>query len=73
MSFREPLDRLLTKDVDRREFLTHIGAAGLGIIGITSLLKALNDSQSKTTSSGYGSSAYGGGDSKVGIINRHLS
>ncbi len=72
MDIRQPFDQLLSKEVDRREFLAHVGAAGLGIIGVTSIIKALTGSQTKKSSSGYGGSSYGGGERKLGKIQRRL-
>lgn len=69
---KKQLEQLLSKQVDRKEFLTHVGAAGLGIIGVTGLLKALNDSQSKPHSSGYGSSPYGGHNQKSSTKTNHV-
>ena len=60
------LQKLLTKKMGRREFLAHIGAGLLAIVGISNLLKQLinYDSGGKTnpgtSSGGYGSSSYGG-------------
>lgn len=59
------LQKLLSKKMGRREFLAHLGAGLLTIVGISNLLKQLihYDSSSKpkpTASGGYGSSSYGG-------------
>lgn len=69
--YKKPLDRLLSQEVDRKEFLAHIGAAGLGMIGVSSLIKALTDHGSPRPSSDYGSSGYGG-DRKLGQVNKRL-
>lgn len=56
----EILDELLEKEMDRKEFLRHAGAAALALVGIAGLLKSFNDMTHKSVSSGYGSGAYGG-------------
>jgi hypothetical protein len=61
----KPLQDLMTKDMNRKEFLAHVGGAMLAVIGITGIVKKLADPYGKTTSNvaatgGYGSSAYGG-------------
>lgn len=56
--FRE----LLNKQMDRREFLLHIGALLLAVFGISALLRTLSDPDpfKKKDRLGYGSSGYGG-------------
>ena len=47
--------------MNRKEFLLHLGAGALTIVGISGLLKTLNGFSTKPkVSSGYGSSPYGG-------------
>ena len=61
------LQRLLNKDMDRKEFLAHVGAGALTIIGISGLLKNLvNYSSRPHREVGYGSSDYGGKRNKHG-------
>lgn len=58
---------ILEEDVDRKEFLQYIGIATLGVIGVTSVLKNLDDifgrrrieTNTVNRVSSYGSSAYG--------------
>ena len=59
------LQDLLDKEMDRKEFLTHAGAAVLALVGIAGLLKSLNDIGHKSVSSGYGSGSYGGGSGSI--------
>jgi len=55
------IKRLLEKEMDRKEFLAHVGAGALTIVGISGLTKTLIDFTGRPTRiSGYGSSAYGG-------------
>jgi hypothetical protein len=57
------ITKLMQKDMDRRDFLKHVGIGFAGIMGVTSILKTigtLNGSQKKSANSGYGSNPYGG-------------
>lgn len=62
----KPLQDLLSKDMDRREFLIHVGGVMLAVVGISGLIKKLSDpfgkghTAKKGSGVGYGSSAYGG-------------
>lgn len=56
---------LLQKEMDRKDFLRHIGVAAAVIVGVPTLLNALARVQSgslqgKSQTAGYGSMAYGG-------------
>ena len=66
----QQIDQLLNKEMDRKDFLKHVGLAAIAITGATTILrilvnqpsavsgtKKLADSSSK---SGYGASSYGG-------------
>lgn len=56
------VNKLLNKPMNRREFLAHIGAGAMFIMGISGLLKGLVDfgGPRHHTDNGYGSSSYGG-------------
>ncbi len=57
------IQKLLAKDMNRREFLAHVGAGALAIIGVTNLIKHLSDfngSRPPQGRLGYGDSPYGG-------------
>jgi hypothetical protein len=59
------INKLMQKDMDRRDFLKHVGIGFAGLLGVTSAVKTLSNlsgsQQTKQNSSvGYGSSAYGG-------------
>lgn len=62
------IQKLLQKDMNRRQFLAHIGAGFLMIIGVSGLIKHLlqfdSAGKNKQLASGYGASAYGGGRKK---------
>jgi hypothetical protein len=58
------LQSLLKKDMTRKEFLQAIGAAIVGVIGLTAFLKnidkfAQHQTNDKVAKTGYGSSPYG--------------
>ncbi|MCA9334607.1 hypothetical protein KC953_00515 [Candidatus Saccharibacteria bacterium] len=58
------VSELLNKQMDRQDFLKHVG---IGLVAMTGLSAALRfaSMQSKHSASGYGSAAYGGtGDGK---------
>lgn len=57
---KNELDSLLQKEMDRKDFLKHVGVGFAAITGVAVVLKTLNGFGSKQQASGYGSSAYGG-------------
>lgn len=58
---KNDLNMLLEKEMDRREFLRHVGVGLVALTGVAGILKALNGASSTPRrTSGYGSSAYGG-------------
>ena len=57
----------MEKEVDRRQFLAHIGAGALMLVGVTGMIKSLSElgsSHQRITGDGYGGSSYGGGKTK---------
>lgn len=66
MAIKEELNNLLTKKMDRKDFLKHVGIAVVAVTGLSAIIKTLAPVQTKqpsvarSNSSGYGSSAYGG-------------
>lgn len=63
---KNDVEKLLQKQMDRKGFIKHVGIGFAAIAGITAIAKTLNTmtNGSKTQASGYGSSAYGGGNSQ---------
>ena len=59
---KDQIDTLFSKEMSRKEFLQHIGAGILIVFGVSGVLKALTQQQTRThkASLGYGASAYGG-------------
>ncbi|HYG84064.1 MAG TPA: twin-arginine translocation signal domain-containing protein [Verrucomicrobiae bacterium] len=61
MKIKQDFEQLLRKDMDRRDFLKHVGIGFAAILGITAMLKTLSSVMSPGPESiGYGSSTYGG-------------
>lgn len=54
------VDDLLGKEVDRKEFLKHVGIGVVAMTGVLGVLKALNLVGMPNSAQGYGSSIYGG-------------
>jgi hypothetical protein len=64
MALHEDVQTLLQKEMDRKDFLRHLGIGLAAIIGITTVLKtisSLGSSDQKQQGTGYGSGVYGGG------------
>lgn len=63
-NIQDKFENLLETEVDRREFLAYCGAALLGVLGVSGLIRTLTQSSSsitkERTAGGYGSSTYGG-------------
>lgn len=56
------VDDVLSKEMDRKEFLMHVGAGLLAVIGISGILKSIKE-DNRPSAAGYGTSVYGGGKS----------
>lgn len=57
------LQKLFEKPMNRREFLAHVGAGTLAVIGVSGLIKTLlahDAAPHRHVATGYGSSPYGG-------------
>lgn len=54
------IQKLMQKDMDRRNFLKHVGIGFAAIAGVTTLLKTLSTMSGSQKATGYGSNAYGG-------------
>lgn len=71
----ESIQKLLEKEVSRRDFLVHMGAIILAVLGVSSIFRSLLNYQPKITSApvqemgGYGASGYSGltGDMKANL------
>lgn len=61
---QKQLQKLFDKPMNRREFLAHIGAGAMIVLGISGLLKSLLELGHRPKAhviQGFGSSPYGGG------------
>lgn len=58
---KNDLDNLLQKQMDRRDFLKHVGIGFVALTGMAALVKTLNAiSGHKVQTNGYGAQVYGG-------------
>lgn len=56
---KDQIEQLFSKEMTRKEFLQHVGAAALVVLGVSGLVNALQPKHHARTL-GYGASAYGG-------------
>lgn len=68
--YKEGIQKLLQSEMSRRDFIKFMGAASLGVIGVTSIVRGLHGLTEQQVQSGYGSGAYGGSDSPVASSRR---
>ena len=63
-------DDLLHEDMDRKQFLQHVGAGVLAVVGVSGLIKALTDphEQRSKVSSGFGMGSYGGASQEKALV-----
>jgi len=59
-SVKKDFDDLLQKQMDRRDFLKHVGIGFVALTGVATILKTLSTLSGKQQGVGYGASAYGG-------------
>lgn len=57
---KKDLQELLDKQVDRKDFLKHLGFGIVALTGVTALTKSLNGFGVKHQTSGFGAGSYGG-------------
>ena len=57
---KSDVDAILAKEVDRRDFLKHVGLAIVAATGIGAVIKSVNSATTKNQVSGFGAGAYGG-------------
>ena len=59
---RKQLNTVLQKEMDRKDFLKHVGIATAAVVGVPTLLKVVSQGSISPVrnSVGYGASAYGG-------------
>lgn len=59
---QDEIQKLMRKDMDRKDFIKHVGVGFVAITGISTLLKTLTslNGGDRNAQAGYGSGAYGG-------------
>lgn len=66
---KQTINKIMQKNMSRKDFLAHMGALMLSVIGIAAIVRSLENFASPTTAGGnknssqgfaYGQSAYGG-------------
>jgi len=67
MSVQQDMHNLLQKEMDRKDFIKHVGVGFAAIVGITTVLKTISTmgGSQKQAAAGYGASVYGGGKSQA--------
>lgn len=59
---QKDLTNLLSKPMDRRDFLKHVGMGFVALTGFATIIKTMNETSApRRVSNGYGASSYGGG------------
>ena len=61
--FKQNIAKLLDKEMDRKDFLKHVGIAAVAMTGAGAILKTLSQQPTSRTANqayGYGGSVYGG-------------
>jgi hypothetical protein len=64
MDIKQTVDKIMTREVDRKGFLVESGAALLSIIGFSAMMGALLHKGGVTRPGAYGAAAYAGGRNK---------
>lgn len=62
---KKDLQQLLEKQVDRKDFLKHLGFGVVALTGVTALTKSMNGFGSRQQTSGFGAGVYGGPGDKA--------
>jgi len=70
MNIQEDVQSLLQKEMNRKEFIKHVGIGFAAIVGLTTVLKTINSlsGNGKKQSIGYSGGAYGGGAASSPVI-----
>lgn len=62
---KKDLQQLLDKQVDRKDFLKHLGFGLVALTGVATLTKSMNGFGVRQQTSGFGAGAYGGSGTKA--------
>ena len=57
---QQDIAHILSKEMDRRDFLKHIAFRLVALTGMSTFLKAMSDMSPQRQNVGYGASSYGG-------------
>jgi len=57
---KKDLQQLLEKQVDRKDFLKHVGFGVIALTGVTALTRSLTGFGVKQQTAGFGAGTYGG-------------
>ncbi|MDX2776519.1 twin-arginine translocation signal domain-containing protein [Streptomyces caniscabiei] len=60
LNIQKSVNQLMEKEMDRRDFLKHVGIGFVALTGIAAIIKTLNTMNGTNETVGYGSGAYGG-------------
>lgn len=60
MAMIQVVSEALSRPVNRKQFLKQVGVLALALVGVTSLIRALEKTGNQRPSDGYGKSPYGG-------------
>lgn len=63
MNVKGDFQNLLSKEMDRRDFLKHVGVGFVALTGVATLVKTMGGFSAGKRVGGYGGSAYGGSQS----------
>lgn len=66
-SSNKTVNKLLTEEMDRKQFLVRVGAAVLALTGVAGLIKAVTNPYQTKRVTGYGASPYGGDGKSVNL------
>jgi hypothetical protein len=59
-----PVQQLMVKEVDRKQFLLYMGAVVLALTGVSGFIKALTEPRGGSSMGSYGGTGYGNGATK---------
>lgn len=61
LNIQKNVNQLMEKEMDRRDFLKHVGVGFLALTGVMAIVKTLNTMNGNSqTTVGYGGGSYGG-------------
>jgi hypothetical protein len=60
MNIQNDMQKLLQKEMDRKDFIKHVGIGFAAILGITTILKTISTMSGSQKTVGYSSGVYGG-------------